>query len=405
LGKDIKASWAVSTNKGIYTWVFLNGVGWGGGSGGLNPPLSYFSDPADFWSFSRNIEYYSIDLILEGPDGTETHAFPVPSANEGWTHYTFEEIIWTNKSKVSGYVFEDKNTNGVRDENISEKTLPGWTIELAQQEDLGPLSETTCTDANGYFEFTNVTEGSYSISIVQNSGWKSSTPQTQPVSISSESGDYRVDFGMYRQNEWPYSQLKKGDILIMRGGDKTIVSLLHLLADVYWTHCALYFGEIDGLHYIIEADYRNGNPVMRSLQNRGLEEEWALLRVNTTDEARGKSVGYAYNNLMSSPYPFSEYKDFPLLTIEQILTDRIAVRQALNKNTSRTLYCSSLVWQAWFRSSDGKINLDSNFINNQKFHWTDELNIGCKAYVFPDDIWFMGKIPSPVSIIDCSSDN
>ena len=93
VGKDIIASWKVDTNKGTFEWAFLKGTGWNSGNGSIYQPIDYFINPADYWNWNKNLDFYSLELILQGPDGTETHSFPVPPENGGWVTYLFEEPI------------------------------------------------------------------------------------------------------------------------------------------------------------------------------------------------------------------------------------------------------------------------------------------------------------------------
>jgi len=90
-GKDIRASWRVGTNKGTFEWTFLNGTQWGSGSGSIYPPTDYFTNKADHRDWNKNLDFYSIELKLEGPNGSETHLFPIKPENTGWVTYNFEE--------------------------------------------------------------------------------------------------------------------------------------------------------------------------------------------------------------------------------------------------------------------------------------------------------------------------
>ena len=93
MGKDIEASWRVETNKGMFEFAFLKGTNWGGGNASIHPPIGYFADPADYWNWTKNLDFYSIELILQGPEGQEIHEFPIPPENGGWVTYTFDGVF------------------------------------------------------------------------------------------------------------------------------------------------------------------------------------------------------------------------------------------------------------------------------------------------------------------------
>jgi uncharacterized repeat protein (TIGR01451 family) len=102
-------------------------------------------------------------------------------------------------AKISGYKFNDLNGNGVWDKP-SEPALSGWTITLS-----GPISDTKVTDVNGYYEFTGLTAGTYTISEALQAGWIQTAPTPAPpgtytVSITT-SGQVVTgkDFGNFKQ--------------------------------------------------------------------------------------------------------------------------------------------------------------------------------------------------------------
>ena len=59
---------------------------------------------------------------------------------------------------VSGFVWDDLNTNGIQD--AGEPGIPNQVVTLA-----GPVNATTTTDANGAYLFSNLPAGNYTITV------------------------------------------------------------------------------------------------------------------------------------------------------------------------------------------------------------------------------------------------
>ena len=77
--------------------------------------------------------------------------------NEAATDYDFGELL---PGGISGYVYADDNNDGVFDNN--ELPIAGVTLALLDA-DGNATGETTVTDANGYYEFTNLAPGIYGV--------------------------------------------------------------------------------------------------------------------------------------------------------------------------------------------------------------------------------------------------
>jgi hypothetical protein len=105
----------------------------------------------------------------------------------GGTHYRYwveenndVELNFGNyqihNCNISGYKFEDVNGNGVWD--AGEGVLSGWEIYIDENEngqwDSGEPK--TITDGSGYYEFTNLAPGYYSIIEVPQNGWFQTYP-------------------------------------------------------------------------------------------------------------------------------------------------------------------------------------------------------------------------------------
>ncbi len=95
---------------------------------------------------------------------------------------------------ISGYKFSDLNANGLWDSG--EPPLAGWTINLT-----GAATRSTVTNENGWYLFSNLLAGSYSVGEVLQSGWIQShpaAPGTHAVDIVSGVNIENMNFGNYR---------------------------------------------------------------------------------------------------------------------------------------------------------------------------------------------------------------
>jgi len=82
---------------------------------------------------------------------------------------------------ISGYKIHDTDGDGVPDEG--EPGLAGWTIELWEEDGLSAM-DTTTTDNDGYFEFTDILVGQYIVKEVMQDGWFNTTPVEISVCVS-----------------------------------------------------------------------------------------------------------------------------------------------------------------------------------------------------------------------------
>ncbi|VVB94423.1 Carboxypeptidase regulatory-like domain protein [uncultured archaeon] len=84
---------------------------------------------------------------------------------------------------ISGFKINDTNGNGVWDSG--EAGLPGWSIALNCIV-CGTVIDTTTTDANGFYQFTNVSNGSYIVIEEIKPGWKNTSAASQPVTVAGQ---------------------------------------------------------------------------------------------------------------------------------------------------------------------------------------------------------------------------
>jgi hypothetical protein len=109
--------------------------------------------------------------------------------------------------EVEGQKFEDLNANGIKDNTnfIREIGLAGWNITIKGTDTITntSLSVTTTTDANGYYKFTGLTAGTYTITETLQNGWVQTTPLggSYTVNIISDSVIKRKDFGNFHKGK------------------------------------------------------------------------------------------------------------------------------------------------------------------------------------------------------------
>ncbi len=90
----------------------------------------------------------------------------------------------TKRGSIFGYKYEDLNGNGTNDNDWIP--VLGWTIELWQGQ---TKLEQTSTDASGYYSFTNLIQGVYSVVEQMLSGWDNATADSLNISLTAGEND------------------------------------------------------------------------------------------------------------------------------------------------------------------------------------------------------------------------
>lgn len=96
----------------------------------------------------------------------------------------------TSSTIVKGTVYEDLNSNGVRDNG--EDGVPGWTVYLdldnsgtLNTDAEGTMEPSRETDGDGFFSINKLRPGTYRINEVLQSGWEAITPAMQDVTVAN----------------------------------------------------------------------------------------------------------------------------------------------------------------------------------------------------------------------------
>jgi hypothetical protein len=128
---------------------------------------------AQFTTIANIISQYKPDALTPTPTPTDT---PMPTNSPTPTPVPTYSL--------SGSIYGDLNQNGVQDS--SETGVNGVSVSLSS-------GQSTTTDSNGAYSFSNLTQGTYTITITSPSGYTTST--TNPVTLAV-SGDTTQNFGV-----------------------------------------------------------------------------------------------------------------------------------------------------------------------------------------------------------------
>ena len=133
-------------------------------------------------------------------NGVDTFTYTITDGNGGSDTATVTVTVRAGPvTSISGYVFLDANGNGVLD--AGEGFIPGIVVSLLLD---GTVVATTTSDNTGYYEFTDLEPGTYTVSIDVPLEYDPTTPTTVDVSATSETPG-RADFGLALAPVLPYT--------------------------------------------------------------------------------------------------------------------------------------------------------------------------------------------------------
>jgi hypothetical protein len=102
----------------------------------------------------------------------------------------------TSTALISGTVYNDANLNMSKDG--SESGVASFTVNLRQGTGFGgAIFKTTTSDSNGLYSFGSLANGTYSIELINMSGWQQDTPDYNSVTISGQANQTGKDFAVH----------------------------------------------------------------------------------------------------------------------------------------------------------------------------------------------------------------
>ncbi|MCX8056085.1 MAG: SpaA isopeptide-forming pilin-related protein [Ignavibacteria bacterium] len=156
---------------------------------------STFTSEVGFYKFSNlNAGNYSVKvvdpdlLILTNPPNPKSVSL---ASGENKININFGYKCGQQLAKISGYVFVDANKNGVKDSG--EGPLANVTIKLYDKD--GVIIGTTTTNSSGYYEFSGLIPGIYTIEEIDPENYRSTTPNFINLSLSSGQNSQNNNFG------------------------------------------------------------------------------------------------------------------------------------------------------------------------------------------------------------------
>ncbi|MGB8688753.1 MAG: SdrD B-like domain-containing protein [Microcoleus sp.] len=96
---------------------------------------------------------------------------------------------------ISGFKFNDLNANGI--DEPTEPKVANWPIylDLNNNNSLDPIEPATLTNAQGNFSFINLGQGSYLVREVPQPGFRQTTPNPTPLTVSNGTNATNISFG------------------------------------------------------------------------------------------------------------------------------------------------------------------------------------------------------------------
>ncbi len=104
--------------------------------------------------------------------------------------YNFGEF---QSATLAGEVYNDTNGDGTLE--AGEPGLSGWTVELLDASN--EVVTTAVTDSTGSYTFANVIAGTYTVEVVQQSGYVPSSASSVSIDVTSGLNDSTLNFGEF----------------------------------------------------------------------------------------------------------------------------------------------------------------------------------------------------------------
>ena len=101
---------------------------------------------------------------------TNRAEFTVPALAAGQSDHTFDAGFRPpNTAQISGFVYNDRNDNGLYETGLGEPSIAGVTVVLTGTDSIGNaiVPVTTTTNGSGFYQFTGLVAGNYTVSETQ----------------------------------------------------------------------------------------------------------------------------------------------------------------------------------------------------------------------------------------------
>jgi uncharacterized repeat protein (TIGR01451 family) len=157
-----------SSNSPVYEGTTINLYG------GPNGMTSYsWTGPNGFTSSLQNPTITNASTAMAG-----TYYLSVNNGSCSSDNTTTYVNLIEQQCTISGHKYRCDNSD-----NCTQEGLENWTITLD-----GPVSGSTTTDANGYYQFTNLPDGTYTVSEVLEPNWEACTPTSYQIALQGCEG-------------------------------------------------------------------------------------------------------------------------------------------------------------------------------------------------------------------------
>jgi hypothetical protein len=120
---------------------------------------------------------------------TQTFAPENPITLQSGQDISNEDFGNMQDATISGHKFND--TDGNPQTTGDDVPLSGWVIDLSN----GETTQTATTDSNGFYQFTGLGAGTYTLTEELQTGWMQTFGPTSPVTIQSADNLTNQDFG------------------------------------------------------------------------------------------------------------------------------------------------------------------------------------------------------------------
>ena len=129
---------------------------------------------------------------------------------------------------VSGYVFQDQNRNGIKD--TGDPGMAGVTVTISKVVTTGiqPTPVKTTTNSKGYYTFSGLAAGTYSVVESVPQDYFNSTPSKATISIKTTS--VTANFGNARYNAYVYAP---DQLYVINTGSDAITKIISGLDNTY----------------------------------------------------------------------------------------------------------------------------------------------------------------------------